>query len=72
MTAETTTPRGAPGRPAGSTLQPARPLLIQVRVTPAEKERIVGRARARGDESVSSYMRWAALGQSTGEPRSVA
>jgi len=68
MVAETDTPRGAPGRPEGSTLQPPRPLLIQVRVTADEKERIVGRARARGDESVSSYMRHAALGQPMGQP----
>jgi hypothetical protein len=46
MTAETETPRGAPGRPEGSTLQPARPLLIQVRVTPGEKKRILDLARA--------------------------
>ncbi len=72
MIAETETPRGVPGRPAGSSLQPPRPILIQFRVTADELARIEGIARARGDESRSSYIRWAALGQSAGAPRSAA
>ncbi len=63
MMAETETPRGAPGRPEGSTLQPPRPLLIQVRVTPGEKARIIELARAQDAENVSVYMRRAALRQ---------
>ncbi len=70
MAAETDTPRGAPGRPEGSTLQPARPLLIQVRVTPGEKERILDLARAQGADNMSSYMRRCALRPPPGEPRS--
>jgi len=72
MTAETDTPRGAPGRPEGSTLQPPRPLLIQVRVTPGEKARILDLARAQGAENMSAYMRRAALRQPAEGPRSAA
>ncbi len=46
MAAETDTPRGAPGRPGGSSLQPPRPYLIQIRVTASEKKCILERARA--------------------------
>ena len=62
MTPDRDMPRVAPGRPGGSTLQPARPLLIQVRVTPGEKERILDLARALGAENMSAYMRRVALG----------
>jgi len=72
MTAETETLRGAPGRPEGSTLQPARPLLIQVRVTPGEKARIIELARAQDAENVSVYMRRAALRPLNEGPRSAA
>lgn len=72
MTAATETPRGAPGRPGGSSLQPPRPLLMQMRVTPGEKARIIELARAHDAENVSSYMRHAALGQPMGQPRSAA
>jgi len=63
MTADTETPRGAPGRPGGSSLQPPRPLLMQMRVTPGEKARIIELARAQDAENVSAYMRRAALRQ---------
>jgi len=72
MTAETETPRLAPGRPEGSTLQPARPLLIQVRVTPGEKARILDLARAQGAENLSSYLRRCALRPLNEGPRSAA
>lgn len=72
MTAATDTLRGAPGRPEGSTLQPARPLLMQMRVTPGEKARIIELARAHDAENVSAYMRRAALRQLTDGPRSAA
>jgi len=41
MTPDTEMTRGVPGRPGGSSLQPPRPLLIQVRVTPGEKARSI-------------------------------
>ncbi len=72
MVAETDTPRGTPGRPEGSSLQPARPLLIQVRVTSGEKARIIELARAQDAENVSAYVRRAALRQLTDGPRSAA
>ncbi len=72
MVAETETPRGAPGRPGGSSLQPPRPLLIQVRVTPGEKARILDFARAQGADNMSSYVRRAALRQLTDGPRQTA
>ncbi len=72
MTPDRDMPRVAPGRPEGSTLQPARPLLIQVRVTPGEKERILDLARAQGAENMSAYMRRAALRSPTDGPRSAA
>jgi len=72
MTAETDTPCGAPGRPGGSSLQPPRPLLIQVRVTPGEKARILDLARAQGAENLSAYVRRAALRQPVEGPRSAA
>jgi len=72
MTPDTETSRGAPGRPGGSSLQPPRPLLIQVRVTPGEKERILDLARAQGAENMSAYMRRAALRQPVEGPRSAA
>jgi len=72
MTLDIDMPRGVPGRPGGSSLQPPRPLLIQVRVTPGEKERILDLARAQGAENMSAYMRRAALRQPVEGPRSAA
>ncbi len=46
-----------PGRPGYRPLQPERKLLIQVRVSPMEKARLLELARQHGAETVSSFVR---------------